>query len=419
MSVRHRVVITGVGMATPIGHDLQTVCRALRSGRHGIRVIDDWDRIAGLRPRLGGVVENLDVDRRYPRKKVRAMGRVTRLATYATEQAIAMAGLPADLLTSGQVGIAYGSTLGSSQALEDFCGPLFQTYDLTGLSATSFLRFMSHTCAANLAQFFGLRGRVIPTTSACTSGSQAIGFAYETIQDGRQDIMLCGGAEELHAVTAAIFDMFGATSNGSNEDPERAPRPFDRDRDGLVIGEGAATLVLERGDRALARGATILGEVIGFGTNCDGRHITAPSQSGMREAMLLGLRDAGVTPGEVDYISAHGTATILGDIAESQATAEVFGTEVPIASTKGATGHTLGACGAIESVFCLGMMGAGFLAPGRNLQYIDPRCARLDYVRTPREHVPEIVVNNNFAFGGINTSLVLRHPKYMYEQYCS
>ncbi|MGB1013522.1 MAG: beta-ketoacyl synthase N-terminal-like domain-containing protein, partial [Nannocystaceae bacterium] len=317
MKGRHRVVVTGIGLTTPIGHDLVHVCTSLRTGHHGIRIIEDWGRIAELRPRLGGAVTELDVDRRYPRKKVRTMGRVGRLATYACEQAIAQAGLEPALLQSGRVGIAYGSTSGSSQALEDFTGKLFQSYELKGLSATSFLKFMSHTCAANLAQFFGLRGRVIPTSSACTSGSQAIGYGYEAIADGRQEIMICGGAEELHAVTATIFDLFGATSNGFNTRPEASPRPFDRDRDGLVIGEGAASLVLERRDQALARGAQILGEVIGFGTNCDGSHITAPSQSGMRAAMALALDDAGLHAGDVDYISAHGTATLLGDVAES------------------------------------------------------------------------------------------------------
>jgi 3-oxoacyl-[acyl-carrier-protein] synthase II len=404
-----RVVITGAGVASPIGHSLAEVSLSLQTGRHGIVTMPEWDQIGDLRTRLGGVVQGLDLERRWNRKQTRTMGRVALLATHATEQALTMAGLLGDeVLSSGRTGLAYGSTSGSSEALADFCTTLFAHMNMRGLQSTSFLRFMAHTCAANLAQFFAVRGRIIPTNSACTSGAQAIGYAYESIKYGMQEVMIAGGADEMHFTTAVTFDLMFATSANFNKEPERSPRPFDTLRDGLVVGEGAATLILESLERARARGATILGEIRGYGTNCDGLHITAPSQTGMRGAMLLGLADAGLDPAAIDYVNAHGTATDIGDIAESAATREVFERAVPISSSKSFTGHTMGACGAIEAVFCLAMLEGGWLAPTRNLENVDPRCAELDYVRELRA-APELrtVMSNNFAFGGVNTSLIL------------
>jgi len=406
-----RVVITGVGVASPIGNTLDEVSHSLQTGRHGIVTMPAWDRITDLRTRLAGVVD-LDLDHRWPRKKTRTMGRVALLATYATEQALAMAGLTADArIGGGSVGLAYGSTSGSSEALAEFCGTLFVNMSMRGLQSTGFLKFMAHTCAANLAQFFGVRGRIIPTNSACTSGAQAIGYAYEAIKYGQQDVMIAGGSDEMHYTTAVTFDLMYATSASFNHEPGRSPRPFDLRRDGLVVGEGAGTLILEDREHALARGAAILAEIRGFGTNCDGIHMTAPSEPGMRAAMQLALRDAGLGPEHIDYVNAHGTATDIGDIAEATATRAVFAREVPISSSKSFTGHTMGACGAIEAAFCLAMFQGGFLAPTRNLDEVDPRCAGLDHIRELRRQRPRTIMSNNFAFGGVNTSLILGEPR--------
>jgi 3-oxoacyl-[acyl-carrier-protein] synthase II len=260
----------------------------------------------------------------------------------------------------------------------------------------------------NLCVFFGLRGRVITTSSACTSGSQGIGYAYESIRMGKQLAMVAGGADELSPTQTAVFDTLYATST-RNSEPHLTPRPFDVDRDGLVVGEGAATLILEEYEHARARGAPIRAEVIGYGTNADGVHVTQPEHDTMRVCMELALSDAGLGAGDVGYVSAHGTATDRGDIAESLATAAVFGPTMPISSLKSYTGHTLGACGAIEAWVCLNMMREGWFHPTINLNNVDPNCAPLDYivggVRTLRcEHA----VSNNFAFGGVNTSLVFR-----------
>lgn len=279
---------------------------------------------------------------------------------------------------------------------------------LRGIRATDYLQFMSHTVAANLAQFFGVRGRIVTACSACTSGSQGIGYGYEAIREGRQRVMITGGAEEFHAIDVAVFDVLFATSK-RNDEPDRTPRPFDVARDGLVVAEGAATLVLEEREFALQRGAPILAEIVGWGTNCDGRHLTKPDAEGMRSVMELALQDASLSPADIAYVNAHGTATEAGDIAESIATNQVFGEHIPVSSLKGHLGHTLGACGAIEAWITIQMTRDGWVAPTRNLEEVDGRCAPLSHVRgVPATIDAPIVMSNNFAFGGVNTSLILR-----------
>jgi len=256
--------------------------------------------------------------------------------------------------------------------------------------------------------FLRITGRIIPTSSACTSGSQGIGYAYEAIRFGMQDVMVAGGAEELCATEAAVFDMLYATSI-RNDEPSTTPRPFDRDRDGLVIGEGAATLVLEELEHAKARGARIHAEVVGYGTNSDGNHITQPSGKTMQIALRLALQDADLPSEAIGFVNAHGTATEWGDIAESQATAAVLGHSVPIHALKSYFGHSLGACGGIEAWLGIEMMNDGWFAPTANLANLDPRCAELDYVTSEgRTKDIEHLMSNNFAFGGINTSLIFK-----------
>ena len=408
MSGGHRVVVTGIGLASPIGNSLDAVSAALREGRHGIGAKPEWAQYGSLTTRLAAEVKDLDFSS-YPRKKIRTMGRVALLATYATAKAIAESGLTEDDLRGGRVGLAHGSTHGSSAALEQFCRALFKNNSLESLAGSAYLKFMSHTTLANLAQYFHIRGRAVSTCAACVSGSMAIGVSYELIKHGTQDAMIAGGAEEMHFTHAGVFDIMYATSTGFNEHPEQSPRPFDERRDGLVIGEGAGTLVLENYERARKRGAHIYAEVLGYGSNCDGSHVTSPSAEGMADAMRLALADAGLSRDEIQYVNAHATATLLGDVAESAATLEVLGPDVPVSSTKGNTGHTLGACGAIEAAFCIAAMRDGFLPPSKNLDKVDPKCAPLNYViGAAREAKLDTVLTNNFAFGGINTSLVLR-----------
>jgi 3-oxoacyl-[acyl-carrier-protein] synthase II len=334
------------------------------------------------------------------------MGRVALLAVRASELALQQAGLtdhPA--ISDGSSGVAYGSATGNTQATVDMA-ELLSRQSMRRINGTTYIRMMSHTAAVNIGIFFGLTGRIIPTSSACTAGSQGIGYAYEAIRYGQQNIMLAGGAEELCVTEAAVFDVTYATST-QNQNPSCSPRPFDRERDGLVLGEGACTLVLEEYQHARARGANILAEVRGFGTNSDGGHPTQPKQQTMAGALRLALADAGLSGSEIGYINAHGTATEHGDIAESQATAEVMKRAVPFSSLKSYTGHTLGACGALEAWISILMMNDNWFAPTINLEHIDERCGDLDYlIGKPKLMDVEFVMSNNFAFGGINTSLI-------------
>lgn len=403
-----RVVITGAGVLSPIGHDVDQCAAALKAGSTGIAPMPEWEHIADLQTRVGGKVTGIDLVAHFPRRRRRTQGTVGLYALYATDQAIAQAGLSEATLQSGRTGVAYGSTTGSSHELEAFCGPLFVNKTMRGLDSSSFFKFMAHTCAANLAATYGIKGRVLPLMSACTSGSQSIGAAYEAIRYGMQDVMLAGGAEELHYATAVTFDLLMATSIRYNDRPRETPRPFDAKRDGLAIGEGAASVVLEDYEHAKARGAKILAEIVSYGTNCDGVHLAAPSEAGMRAAMELALDGAKLRTSEIDYVNLHGTSTEIGDICESNATAALFGREVPASTQKSYTGHTLGACGAMELVFSLAMMRDGFLAANRNLEELDPRCGKLGYVRETTAFRPRIVMTNNFAFGGVNTSLIVR-----------
>lgn len=402
-----RVVITGIGIASPLGCDYAAASARLRDNEHGIVPMPEWDSLSHFAPRVAAPVivpKELEV----PHRAARTMGRVAQLATVATTAAVRDAGLTEDELGDGTVGLAYGSTHGSSKANEDWVRKLVTQNGFLGITSTTYLKFMSHTTAANLAIHFGIRGRVLCTSAACVSATQAVGHGFESIRAGLTDVMVCGGAEELHFSHAAVFDMMHAASKVFNATPELTPRPFDRRRDGLVVGEGAGTLVLEDYERARRLGKRIYAEVTGFGTNCDGTHVTNPSAEGMRGAMELALRSAGLRPGDIDYVNAHATGTTVGDIAESVATYALFGDRVPVSSLKGNLGHTLGACGALELAFSIAMLREGWIAVTRNLDEVDEHCAPLDYVRgAPRVASLRRILCNKFAFGGINTSVVV------------
>ena len=403
-----RVVVTGMAGITSLGSDWASIEAHFSSNRSGIRYMPEWDRFTELNTRLAGPVDDFSVPKHWTRKQLRSMGRVSKLSVKAAEQALAHAGLLDDSsIRDGRMGVACGSSTGSTEEIKAFGNMLLNSV-ADGLNANSYIRMMPHTTAANISIFFGLTGRVIPTSSACTSGSQGIGYAYEAIKFGRLPMMLAGGAEELCATEAMVFDALYATSL-KNDAPHTSPRPYDAGRDGLVIGEGAGMLVLEELEHALARGATIHAELVGFGSNADGQHATKPEQQTMRRAMQLALEDACLQPDAIGYVNGHGTATEQGDIAETLATQSLFGSRMPISSQKSFLGHTLGACGALESWFSIEMMNRDHYIHTLNLDSIDPRCGELDYlIGAPRTMQHEYVMNNNFAFGGINTSLIFR-----------
>lgn len=403
----HRVVVTGMAGISALGSDWVGIRRAFEDGRSAIRAMPEWSRYQELNTRLAGPIEDFQAPAHWTRKQLRSMGRVSQLSVRAAEQALDDAGLLGDpCIADGRMGVACGSSIGSTAEIRAF-GNMLLNGVTDDLNANSYVRMMPHTTAANIGIFFELKGRIIPTSSACTSGSQGIGYAYEAVRYGHQALMLAGGAEELCPSEAMVFDALYATSQ-KNDTPGLTPRPYDRDRDGLVIGEGGGMLVLESLEHAQARGARIHAEIVGFGSNSDGTHITRPDARTMRIAMELALADAGLPPQAIGYVNGHGTATEQGDIAETEATHGLFGNRMPISSQKSYLGHTLGACGALESWFSIEMLRSDRYAPTLNLRHVDPRCGELDYLVEGRHMSHEYVMNNNFAFGGINTSLIFR-----------
>ncbi|MCI1208886.1 MAG: beta-ketoacyl-ACP synthase [Treponema sp.] len=407
---KRRVAVTGAGLVSTLGNDWESVFESLKSLKNRIIYMPEWEKYTNMNTRLAAPYEK-ELPK-YPRKKVRGMGRVALFALTATESALKLAGLKNGEeenpeIKNGRCGIAYGSCMGSINPIIDFYA-LVSNNDASKIDATTYIKAMPQTCSANLSVYYGLTGRNITTNTACTSGSQAIGYAYEAIANGSQDIMIAGGAEELSVMHAAVFDTMFSTST-KNKTPELTPRAFDKNRDGLVVGEGGCTLILEDYEHAVNRGAKIYAELVGFATNSDGTHITNPNPETMQKALQLALEDASLSPDEIGYVNAHGTATAAGDIAESKATAAIFNRPITISSLKNYIGHTLGACGSIEAWLSICMMNNDWFAPNLNLTDIDPNCAPLDYITGAGRIIhTEYVMSNNFAFGGINTSLIFK-----------
>lgn len=404
----HRVAIVGRGTVTAFGETWQENRDKILELKNAVRYMSEWEIYDGLITKLAAPCDNFVKPEHYTRKKTRSMSRVSLLATRSAENALIEAGLIDDpILKSGSVGVAFGSSFGGVHAVKDFAAMLFN--NSTGdINANSYVKLMPQTSAINVSLFFGITGRVIPTSTACTSGSMAIGYAYEAIKYGVQTAMVAGGCEELSVCDAGVFDTMYSTSS-KNDTPKLTPAPYDVNRDGLVIGEGAGCMVLEDWDHAVARGAKIYGEIIGFATNSDATHITAPNPETIQICIENAIKNAGLAPSDIGYISAHGTATNIGDIAESNATYKVYGNKTPISTLKSYFGHTLGACGAVEAIFGLNMMNEGWFSPNLNLKEVDPKCDDINYIKdAPLKLETEFIQSNNFAFGGINTSLIIK-----------
>ncbi|MCL4112485.1 UNVERIFIED_CONTAM: hypothetical protein GTU68_039395 [Idotea baltica] len=389
-----------------MGNDWETVKASFLAKESKVQYMHDWDQYPELKTRLAAPITDFELPDTYRLKKKRSMGKVAQMAVRATELALKDSGLfGEDVITNGDTGVSFGSATGSSAAALEFFS-LLEEQSMERINTTTYIRMMAHTAAVNIGVYFGTKGRVYTTSSACTAGSQGIGYAYEAIQAGKQKVMIAGGAEELCPTQAAVFDTIFSASV-KNDTPHLSPQPFDKDRDGLVLGEGATALIIESYDHAKERGANILAEIIGYGTNSDGSHIMRPNQATMETVMQMSVDDANISPEEIGHICAHATATEYGDIAESQATLNVVGKK-PINALKSYTGHSLGACGAFELWSSIMMMNEGWFAPTLNLENIDERCADLDYIRDDiREIDTDTIMSNNFAFGGINTSLII------------
>ena len=403
-----RVVVTGMALASPLGSTVESAFKRLHKLENCIKYSDELAKYNGLHTRLLSRVEGFIKPEDFTRKVTRTMGPVAIMSVVTAKEALNDAGLLGDkIISSNRTGVSYGSCSGSIDAMMDFYSMCIN-HEVNNLNSGSYVRMMSHTSAVNISLYFKTTGRIIPTSSACTSGSMGIGYAYEMIKSGIQTVMIAGGSEEFSPSNIGVFDTLFATSV-KNDTPKLTPSPFDKSRDGLVIGEGAGTLILEEYEHAKSRGAKIYAEIVGFSTNSDGTHITNPNEETMTEVMFQALESAGLSADDIGYVNAHGTGTINGDIAESNATYKVFKNKVPVSTIKSYTGHTLGACGAIESILSILMMNNNWFCPNLNLVEVDERCAELDYIiGNPRNFETEYFMSNNFAFGGINTSLIFK-----------
>ncbi len=396
-----------MGIASPLGSTVKDAFMRLKTYENCVQFWEKLTEYDRLNSALGAPVIGFEAPSHFTRKITRTMGRISVMAVKTAEDALIDANLLGDEIVK-TAGVSYGSSMGSMDALLDFYSMCIDK-KVKLLNSGSYIKMMPQTAAVNISLYFKTNGRLIPTSTACTSGSMGIGYAYEAIKDGYQNIMIAGGAEEIHPTQVGVFDALYATST-KNSAPKTTPRPFDKERDGLVIGEGAGTLILEEYESAIKRGAKIYAEIAGFATNTDGDHITNPNKDKMADVMKLALKSANLKPSDIGYINAHGTGTINGDIAESKAVEEVFGkNNVPISTIKSYTGHTLGACGAIEAILSIMMMKNSWFSPNLNLKNVDENCGELDYIMHEGRNLDvNYIMTNNFAFGGINTSLILK-----------
>ncbi|WP_240192046.1 beta-ketoacyl-[acyl-carrier-protein] synthase family protein [Desulforhopalus vacuolatus] len=404
--MKRRVVITGRGAVSPFGRGVSALLENIWQGRSAIQYMPEWLKIEGLCSHLAAPVPDFDF-KILPRVQRRTMGKMAIYATLASQEAVRDSGISTELLSSGDLGVAIGSTIGSPSAYEAFYSQYLANNSLRGIKSGEFFKSMGHTCSANVCLALGIRGEQWGPVSACTSSSQAIGLAYILIKAGRQQAMLCGGAEETHPSVTSVFDLLGAGSR-QNSHPECACRPFDKDRDGIVCGGGSGVLILEDLESARKRGAKIYGEIVGFGNVTDSGHIANPETLSMERAMKKAMTEAGIAAADIDYVNAHATGTERGDIAESVAIEHVLGSTTPVSSLKGHFGHTLGASGALEIIATLEMMAQQEIIPTRNLTSIDSRCGKIALVTQKQPARLKTILKNNFALGGVNTSLAIR-----------
>jgi 3-oxoacyl-[acyl-carrier-protein] synthase II len=383
-----------MGAVSPYGKGVETFIESLIEGKSAITSVANLADIKGLRSWVAGLADGID-PKEIPRKYRRSMSSMSIYATLACREALDQARLNAEHCTGGQMGVAIGSTIGSTQTTQEFFNNLLSTGGLEQMKSTVFFKIMSHSCAANVSQILGITGRTFSPSAAF----------------GKQDFMLCGGTDEYHPLFTGTFDILNAASVKFNDQPSQTPRPFDRDRDGVVCSEGSGILLLESLDSAEKRGANILCEIIGFATVSDPSNIANPDMASIKRCMQLALNDAGIKPEEIDYVNAHATSTKQGDIVEGEAISELFGDDTPVSSFKGHLGHTMAASGALESIALVEMINRGCLIPTLNLENIDDACGNIRHICELEITRIKTAIKNNFALGGINSSLVIRRYK--------
>ncbi|MCK4461620.1 MAG: beta-ketoacyl-ACP synthase II [candidate division Zixibacteria bacterium] len=405
-----RVVVTGMGGVTPLGNSVEETWRALLAGESGIGLVTRFD-VSDYPTKIAAEIKNLDTSGVIEKKELRRMDLAEQYTIVASEQAIQDSGLDLEGIDLDRCGVVIGSGIGGISTFEIQHERLLKGGP--GKVSPFFIPMMIiDMCAGLVSIRYGFRGPNYATVSACASSAHAISDAFRIIQRGEADVMVAGGAEATITPTSMGGFCQARAMSTRNDEPERASRPFDKERDGFVMGEGAGILILESYEHATARGARMYGEILGAGMTADAYHITAPHPEGhgARRSMVAALKDAGLTPDKIDYINTHGTATGLGDIAETKAIKYVFGDhayEIPCNSTKSMSGHMLGTAGAIEAIVAIKSINEGIVHPTINLEYPDPECD-LDYVTEGKREVSlRYAMSNSFGFGGHNVSLVV------------
>lgn len=403
--MENRVVITGMGIYSCIGTSLEEVKESLYQGKSGIVLVDERKEF-GFRSGLTGVVPKPDLKNLLNRRQRVSMGEESEYAYIATLDALKQAKIDQDFLDQNEVGILYGNDSVSKAVVESI--DIAREKKVTTLMGSgAIFKSMNSTVTMNLSTIFKLRGINLTISAACASGSHSLGLAYMMIKNGFQEMIVCGGAQETNKYSMASFDGLGVFSVRENE-PAKASRPFDSDRDGLIPSGGAATLIVESLESAQKRGATILGEIVGYGFSSNGGHISTPNVDGPALAMNRALKQSGLDVKDIDYINAHATSTPIGDANEAKAIHEIFGSEVPVSSTKSMTGHECWMAGASEVIYSILMMQNDFVAPNINLENPDEDAQKINLISETKNQKIDVFLSNSFGFGGTNSALIVK-----------
>ncbi|MCU7617231.1 beta-ketoacyl-[acyl-carrier-protein] synthase family protein [Chryseobacterium sp. PBS4-4] len=403
--MENRVVITGMGIYSCIGTSLEEVKESLYQGKSGIVLVDERKEF-GFRSGLSGVVPKPDLKNLLSRRQRVSMGEESEYAYLATLDALKNANIDQDFLDQNEVGILYGND-SVSKAVVESIDIAREKKDTTLMGSGAIFKSMNSTVTMNLSTIFKLRGINLTISAACASGSHSLGLAYMMISNGFQDMIVCGGAQETNKYSMASFDGLGVFSTRENE-PTKASRPFDSERDGLIPSGGAASLIVESLESAQKRGAHILAEIVGYGFSSNGGHISTPNVDGPALAMNRALKQSGLKAENIDYINAHATSTPIGDANEAKAIYEIFGSEVPVSSTKSMTGHECWMAGASEVIYSILMMQNDFVAPNINLENPDDDAKKINLIAETKNQKIDVFLSNSFGFGGTNSALIVK-----------
>jgi 3-oxoacyl-[acyl-carrier-protein] synthase-1 len=403
--MENRVVITGMGIYSCIGTSLEEVKESLYQGKSGIVLVDERKEF-GFRSGLSGVVPKPDLKNLLSRRQRVSMGEESEYAYLATLDALKNANIDQDFLDNNEVGILYGND-SVSKAVVESIDIAREKKDTTLMGSGAIFKSMNSTVTMNLSTIFKLRGINLTISAACASGSHSLGLAYMMISNGYQDMIVCGGAQETNKYSMASFDGLGVFSTRENE-PTKASRPFDSERDGLIPSGGAASLIVESLESAQKRDAHILAEIVGYGFSSNGGHISTPNVDGPALAMNRALKQSGLKAENIDYINAHATSTPIGDANEAKAIYEIFGSEVPVSSTKSMTGHECWMAGASEVIYSILMMQNDFVAPNINLENPDDDAKKINLIAETKNQKIDVFLSNSFGFGGTNSALIVK-----------